>query len=408
MIHRPDRHHRAQGRRPSSRLRNDVAGDAAVGMVLTLVIVTDDTEATTPSRAANDAAGSTPAASSSSIGRHRRGTNRLDAEVRVVGDAGPGEIVVLRLHGELADHAESVVLPLLLPDAPVVAWWPGESPADLRKDPVGRLAQRRITDSAAAPSPQAALKRCADGYQPGDTDLAWTRITLVAHPAGGRPRRPPYSLGHRGGRHRRRGLAVVRPAGRLAGAVPQVPSPGPAPRRAPGSSACASSAPTGRSTSSVRTADRHADPARAARPRGGLKRRGLAEIIAEELRRLDADEVYAETLLHGLPALTPATRTATEAAEAGLAPSIADSRRISRRIARDSSAEMASAMVTADPAPATGDTAQVRKATAHKLADKPTPREKQVARTSSPATTAGATKAPAKKRATSGTEKASS
>jgi len=33
-------------------------------------------------------------------------------------------VVALHLHGELADHASSVVLPFLLPDTPVVAWWP--------------------------------------------------------------------------------------------------------------------------------------------------------------------------------------------------------------------------------------------------------------------------------------------
>ncbi len=50
--------------------------------------------------------------------------SRLDAQLRVGGDAGAGEVVALRLHGELADHANSVVLPFLLPDTPVVAWWP--------------------------------------------------------------------------------------------------------------------------------------------------------------------------------------------------------------------------------------------------------------------------------------------
>jgi glucose-6-phosphate dehydrogenase assembly protein OpcA len=38
---------------------------------------------------------------------------------------GPGEAVVTRLNGELAAHADAVVLPLLLPDTPVVTRrWP--------------------------------------------------------------------------------------------------------------------------------------------------------------------------------------------------------------------------------------------------------------------------------------------
>ena len=49
---------------------------------------------------------------------------RLDAQVRVGGDTGAGEVVVLRLSGPLAGHADSVVTPFLLPDIPVVAWWP--------------------------------------------------------------------------------------------------------------------------------------------------------------------------------------------------------------------------------------------------------------------------------------------
>ncbi|WP_421015664.1 OpcA/G6PD domain-containing protein, partial [Glutamicibacter creatinolyticus] len=37
---------------------------------------------------------------------------------------------------------------------------------------------RRITDSGQAPDPEAALFQRAKTYQAGDSDLAWTRITL--------------------------------------------------------------------------------------------------------------------------------------------------------------------------------------------------------------------------------------
>src|SRR5258708_40118094 len=43
---------------------------------------------------------------------------RLDAQLRVGGDAGAGEVVALHLHGELADHASRVVLALLVPAPP--------------------------------------------------------------------------------------------------------------------------------------------------------------------------------------------------------------------------------------------------------------------------------------------------
>lgn len=100
----------------------------------------------------------------------------LDAEVRL-GEDIPGEVIVLHLFGEVAKHRQSVVLPLLLPDSPVVAWWPGDPPDSLEADPVGQLASRRISDSMGADEPLHALATRAAHLSPGDTDLTWTRLT---------------------------------------------------------------------------------------------------------------------------------------------------------------------------------------------------------------------------------------
>jgi glucose-6-phosphate dehydrogenase assembly protein OpcA len=153
------------------------AGIPAIGMVGTLVIVTGEAGHYDALRAAQEAAREHPARILVVIPRPGRGKARLDAEVRFLGDSGPGETGVLRLHGELADHAESVLLPLLLPDAPVIVWWPGQAPENPGKDPVGHLAQRRITDAAACSDPLEILATHRAGYEPGDTDLAWTRLT---------------------------------------------------------------------------------------------------------------------------------------------------------------------------------------------------------------------------------------
>ncbi|KKC01004.1 glucose-6-phosphate dehydrogenase assembly protein OpcA [Mycolicibacter arupensis] len=102
---------------------------------------------------------------------------RLDAELRMFGDAGASEIVVLRLHGPLAEHADAVVVPFLLPDIPVVAWWPDTAPASPATDPLGALALRRITDATNAPDPRAAITSRRNGYTAGDTDLSWSRVT---------------------------------------------------------------------------------------------------------------------------------------------------------------------------------------------------------------------------------------
>jgi glucose-6-phosphate dehydrogenase assembly protein OpcA len=84
----------------------------------------------------------------------------------------------MRMYGRLALHAESVVMPLLAPDVPVVTWWHEEPPHQIANDFLGVVADRRITDCALAPDPVAALRQRAADYAPGDTDLTWTRITL--------------------------------------------------------------------------------------------------------------------------------------------------------------------------------------------------------------------------------------
>jgi glucose-6-phosphate dehydrogenase assembly protein OpcA len=103
--------------------------------------------------------------------------SRLDAEIVVGGRLGPAEAVVLRMHGRLARHAESVVIPLLAPDVPTVTWWHDAPPERIATDPLGVLAERRITDVAQTADPTSALRQRAEDYAPGDTDLSWTRTT---------------------------------------------------------------------------------------------------------------------------------------------------------------------------------------------------------------------------------------
>ncbi len=285
-------------------------GTPAVGMVLTLVIVTDEGNAYDSLKAAGDASREHPSRILAVIKRHGRSprdraASRLDAEVRVGSDAGTGETVLLRLHGELADHAESVVLPLLLPDAPVVVWWPEDAPANPAEHPLGRLAQRRITDAAATEDPVGALQVRAEAYSPGDTDLAWTRTTpwrsmlaaaldqKHAQISGAVVEGEAYNpstellgmwLAHRLGVPVERkvsegpGLTAVRMAtkdgdiclDRADGALAELAVPG--------------------------QPDRHV----------ALKRRETAELIAEELRRLDPDDIYEATVKFGVRRLSAA------------------------------------------------------------------------------------------------------
>lgn len=153
------------------------AGSPAMGMVMTLVIVVDEEDAPEAMGAARGAAQEHPARLLGVVHGDGRGTARVDAQVGI-GSGFSGERALIRLSGQVTKHPESVVLPLLLPDSPVVVWWPGRAPADPAADPLGRLGRRRITDAAAVPTgrSKAMLTQC-HAYAPGNTDLAWTRIT---------------------------------------------------------------------------------------------------------------------------------------------------------------------------------------------------------------------------------------
>ena len=154
----------------------DQLGGPTTGVVLNLIIMTDEAEQHDAIRAASQAGREHPCRILGVIARKVTAAPRLDAEIRT-GEGAPGQTVLLRLYGPTAQHADSVVVPLLVPDTPVVTWWPTNAPVVPAGDPLGELAQRRVTDAAAAGAPAAALATLAAGYRPGDTDLSWTRAT---------------------------------------------------------------------------------------------------------------------------------------------------------------------------------------------------------------------------------------
>ncbi|WP_329115634.1 glucose-6-phosphate dehydrogenase assembly protein OpcA [Streptomyces sp. NBC_01465] len=292
-------------------------GTPAVGMVLTLVIVTDEENAYDALKAANDASREHPSRTLVVIKRVSRSPRdrakaRLDAEVRVGSDAGTGETVVLRLYGEVLHHAQSVVLPLLLPDAPVVVWWPVNAPLDPAKDPLGALAQRRVTDSYAAEQPIHELTARAATYTPGDTDLSWSRITpwrsmlaaaldqvaakITAVEVEGEEFNPSCEL-----------LAMWL-AERLGVPVRRTISAG------PGLTAVRLESDHGpivldRADGSLATLSMQGQPDRAV----ALKRRETSELLAEELRRLDPDDTYAAALAYGVDRLGETSAAAVPA-----------------------------------------------------------------------------------------------
>ena len=270
-------------------------GSSAVGRVLTLVIVADEATQADAVRAAAEAAREHPCRILTAIPRPGRGPARLDAEITVGGADGLGELAELRLRGPLAHHVSSVVLPLLVPDAPVVVWWPGTAPDDVSGDPVGRLAQRRISDAGAAARPMRALDTRRATYAAGDTDLAWTRITpwraLVAS-ALDEPFETVLRASVSAQRNNPSALLLAAWMQRGLGVPVDVHL-----SRGPGITGVVMH--TERGDISITRPDGRV--ARMVRPgfpdrEAALMRRTIEGLIAEELRRLDPDEIYGETL----------------------------------------------------------------------------------------------------------------
>jgi glucose-6-phosphate dehydrogenase assembly protein OpcA len=178
---------------------------------------------------------------------------------------------------------------------PVVTWWPDEAPRSPGSDRLGAVAQRRVTDAAAADAPRDMLLTLAKSYQPGDTDLSWTRSTpwrsllaatldqpypeILSGEVLAEPSNPTADL------------IAAWLATRLGIEVRRGESAG------PGVTEVSFTTQDGQVTIS-RPDGRTATLSWPGRPerRVALHRRDTDDLVAEELRRLEPDEVYAETL----------------------------------------------------------------------------------------------------------------
>lgn len=167
-------------------------GAVALGRVLTLIIATRHGAEERVIEAANDASREHPMRVIVLMFEDPEAAPRLDAEIRVGGDAGASEVIVLRAWGEAGSNEESLVTGLLLPDAPVVAWWPDNPPPVASESEIGRIATRRITDAATRPHDPDRLSELGATYAPGDTDLSWTRLTRWREQLAAVLDQPPY------------------------------------------------------------------------------------------------------------------------------------------------------------------------------------------------------------------------
>ncbi len=169
-------------------------GAVALGRVLTLVISTNSENLESVIAAANDASREHPmrVIVISRPENTQKDHHYLDAQIRLGGDAGASEVIILTPVGLDESDDSDLVMGLLLPDAPVVAWWSGKSPAVPSETLLGKLATRRITDALDKPDPEVAINELATSFRPGDTDFAWTRLTLWRTQLAAILDNPPY------------------------------------------------------------------------------------------------------------------------------------------------------------------------------------------------------------------------
>jgi glucose-6-phosphate dehydrogenase assembly protein OpcA len=292
------------------------AGSPAMGMVLTLLVVCDEKEYESALTAAQESGREHPARILLVVRASGRVAS-LDAEVRI-GEGTSGEVVVIRMHGPLAGHPASVVRPLLLPDSPVVIWWPGRAPANISDDELAGLAVRRVTDAAAAKRPVAELKTRAAGYHPGDTDLSWTRLTrwraLLAASLDQYPARISAASVEAERNSPSADLLAAWLQSCLQVKVSRKVTGGPGLTAVRMTTAAGDIAIT-RSDGLLASYAVPGQPERLV----ALKRRETTDLITEELRRMDDDDVYA----HALMALQRYSEGASPARTAAARPSAA-------------------------------------------------------------------------------------
>ena len=278
-------------------------GVVTLGRVLTLVVDTQPDFVEEAIAAANEASREHPCRIIVLADGSPADETRLDAEIRVGGDAGASEVIVLHGHGELARESVSLVSALLLPDAPIVVWWPNGVPENPAQTPLGKIAHRRITDAATEADPKKALLALGKAYAAGDTDMSWTRLTnwriqLAAVLDGAGP--DPVRGVTVGGASDSASTFLL--AAWLHHAL-QVPvkivegEPGAGIRQVVFE----------RASGNVELTRPDQITAQLVQPdqpdqQITLPRRNLRDCLAEELRRLDPDEVYGEVLTQGLAA----------------------------------------------------------------------------------------------------------
>ncbi len=116
------------------------------------------------------------------------GGDRIDAKVEVMSSVAPGgtrtllfEQIILTLHGAIAAHAGSAIIPLLRSELPTYLWWPtAPDPSSPTFLELVRVADRVVTETGRSLRGREALSQLAAVTAKSTapvTDLAWAVLT---------------------------------------------------------------------------------------------------------------------------------------------------------------------------------------------------------------------------------------
>ena len=164
----------------------DEGGAIALGRVLTLIISVGRPRPGRGDRRRERRQPRAPVPRHRDRERHQRtGRRRSTPRSGSAATRAPARCIVLRPSGALERHLDTLVIPLLLPDAPIVTWWPYEIPDNVAEAPArphgaaadhrhdaGRPPHRRAAQARARPTSTATptwpgrARRCGAGSSP--------------------------------------------------------------------------------------------------------------------------------------------------------------------------------------------------------------------------------------------------
>src|ERR1700716_961243 len=129
------------------------AAEARASVLNLIAVVSNEPELADVSSVLDRLSVTNPSRTLILLAQHTREADKLEAQVSAQERTESGhrvstERVILHAHGEPARHLASLAAPLLIPDLPVILWWPGRPDLDNPLfDDLCELADRLVVDT---------------------------------------------------------------------------------------------------------------------------------------------------------------------------------------------------------------------------------------------------------------------